>query len=146
MNTRIIIVGTALIAAMACPAFAQDTSVTTTVVKEKSHAGAGAGVVGGAATGALVGGPIGAVVGGVLGAAAGSTLDPPAEVKTYVRTTKVDPVPYSGPLSVGVVVPDTITVYEVPKFERYRWTYVNHQRILIDRQTHKIVSVMNDDE
>ena len=148
MKTRTLFVSAALVTAMACPALAQEasTTTTTTVVKEKSKAGMGAGVVGGAATGALVGGPLGAIVGGVIGGAAGSTLDPPAEVKTYVRTTKVDPVIYEGPLTVGTVVPDTITVYQVPNNERYRWTYVNRQRILIDRQTNKIVSVMNDDE
>jgi hypothetical protein len=146
MNNKIIFMSAALVACMACPVLAQETTTTTTVTGEKSHAGAGAGIIGGAATGALVGGPIGAVVGGVIGAAAGATLDPPADVKTYVRTSRVDPVTYSGPLVVGTVVPDTITVYDVPKYERYRWTYVNHQRILIDHQTHKIVSVMNDDQ
>ena len=141
-------VSAALVTAMACPALAQEASTTTstTVVKEKSNAGMGAGVVGGAATGALVGGPLGAIVGGVLGGAAGSTLDPPAEVQTYVRTTKVEPVIYEGPVTVGTVVPETITVYQVPNNERYRWTYVNHKRILIDRHTNTIVAVMNDDE
>ena len=149
MKTRMLFVSAALVTAMACPALAQEASTTTstTVVKEKSNAGMGAGVVGGAATGALVGGPLGAILGGgVLGGAAGSTLDPPAEVQTYVRTTKVEPVIYEGPVTVGTVVPETITVYQVPNNERYRWTYVNHKRILIDRHTNTIVAVMNDDE
>jgi hypothetical protein len=145
MNTKLLILGASLTAAIALPAFAQTTS-STTVTTEKSHAGAKAGVVGGAATGALVAGPVGAVVGGVIGAVAGSSIDPPAEVKTYVRTTRVDPVIYAGPVTVGEVLPATVTVYEVPKYERYRWTYVNHQRILVDRSTNKIVSVINDDQ
>jgi len=82
----------------------------------------------------------------VIGAVAGSTLDPPAEVKTYVRTTHVDPVIYNGPMAVGDELPSTVVVYEVPRYERYRWTYVNHQRILVDHNTHKIVSVINDDQ
>ena len=145
MNTKLIFLGASLAVALALPAYAQ-TTTSTTVTTEKSHAGAGVGIVGGAATGALVGGPVGAVVGAVIGGVAGSTVDPPAEVKTYVRTTHVDPVIYTGPVVVGDELPDTVAVYEVPKYERYRWTYVNHQRILIDHKTHKIVSIMNDDQ
>jgi hypothetical protein len=145
MNTKLLILGASLTAALALPAFAQTTS-STTVTTEKSHAGAKAGVVGGAVTGALVAGPVGAVVGGAIGAVAGSSIDPPAEVKTYVRTTHVEPVIYTGPVAVGDELPATVTVYEVPKYERYRWTYVNHQRILVDHATHKIVTVINDDQ
>ncbi|RAK60337.1 hypothetical protein DJ021_11225 [Phenylobacterium hankyongense] len=145
MNKNLLVLSASLAAAIALPAFAQ-TTTSTTVTTEKSHAGAGAGVIGGAATGALVGGPVGAVVGGVIGAVAGSTMDPPAEVKTYVRTTHVEPVVYTGPVALGDELPATVTVYEVPKYERYRWTYVNHQRILVDNSTHKIVSIINDDQ
>ena len=145
MNTKLLILSASLAAALALPAFAQTTS-STTVTTEKSHAGAKAGVVGGAVTGALVAGPVGAVVGGAIGAVAGSSIDPPAEVKTYVRTTRVDPVIYAGPVRVGDELPATVTVYEVPKYERYRWTYVNHQRILVDHSSNKIVSVINDDQ
>jgi hypothetical protein len=145
MNTKLLVLSISLASVLDLPAFAQTTS-STTVTTEKSHAGAKAGVVGGAATGALVAGPVGAVVGGVIGAVAGSSIDPPAEVKTYVRTTRVEPVTYAGPVAVGDELPDTVTVYEVPKYERYRWTYVNHQRILVDHSTHRIVSVINDDQ
>jgi hypothetical protein len=145
MSTKLLFLSASLAAALALPAFAQ-TTTSTTVTTEKSHAGARAGVVGGAATGALVAGPVGAVVGGVVGAVAGASMDPPAEVKTYVRTTHVEPVIYTGPVAVGDELPVTVTVYEVPKYERYRWTYVNHQRILVDHGTNKIVSVINDDQ
>lgn len=145
MNTKLLVLSASLAAALALPAFAQTTS-STTVTTEKSHAGAGAGVIGGAATGAVVGGPVGAVVGGVIGLVAGAAIDPPAEVKTYVRTTHVEPVIYNGPTAVGDELPATVAFYEVPKYERYRWTYVNHQRILVDHNTHKIVSVINDDQ
>ncbi|MDB5476064.1 MAG: hypothetical protein JWP49_1575 [Phenylobacterium sp.] len=145
MNTKLIVLSASLAAALALPAYAQ-TTTSTTVTTEKSHAGAGAGIIGGAATGAVVGGPVGAVVGAVIGGVAGSTIDPPAEVKTYVRTTHVAPVMYDGPVTVGGELPATVAYYDVPRFERYRWTYVNHQRILVDHKTNKIVSIVNDDQ
>jgi hypothetical protein len=127
----------------AMPSAAQTT--TTTVTTKKPSAGAGVGVIGGAATGAVVGGPVGAVIGGVVGGVAGAAVDPPAEVKTYVRTQHADPVTYDGSIAIGAPLPDTVTVYDVPKYERYRWTYINGQRILVDRETRKIVSVIDDE-
>ena len=133
----------------AAPAFAQpDTATTTTqttVTKDKPSTGAGVGVIGGAATGAVVGGPVGAVVGGVVGGVAGAVVDPPKRVKTYITTTQVDPVSYNGSIAVGAVLPDTVTEYDIPKYDRYRWTFINGQRLLVDRRSHKIVAVINGD-
>src|SRR5579862_9165234 len=103
-----------LVAAAAIPAFAQTTEQTTTVVTKRPNTGTGVGAVGGAAAGAVVGGPVGAVVGGVVGAAAGHTADPPAEVRTYVRTQHVEAVPYDGQIGVGAVLPDTVREYDIP--------------------------------
>jgi hypothetical protein len=135
--------GALLIGAVA-PSFAQTTEQTTTVVTKRPNTGTGVGAVGGAAAGAVVGGPVGAVVGGVAGAVAGHTVDPPAEVRTYVRTQHVDPVPYDGQIVVGSVLPDTVKEWDIPHYDRYRWTYINGQRLLIDRQTHKIIEIVND--
>ena len=142
-----ILVATAgiLVWAAAIPAFAQTTEQTTTVVTKRPNTGTGVGAVGGAAAGAVVGGPVGAVVGGVVGAAAGHTADPPAEVRTYVRTQHVEAVPYDGTIVVGTVLPETVKEYDIPRYEHYRWTYINGQRLLIDRDTHKIVAVVNDE-
>jgi uncharacterized protein DUF1236 len=146
MRTKILAVTAGILALGAvAPAFAQTTEQTTTVVTKRDNTGTGVGAVGGAAAGAVVGGPVGAVVGGVAGAVAGHTVDPPAEVKTYVRTQHVEAVPYNGQIVVGAVLPDTVREYDVPRYERYRWTYINGQRLLIDRQTHKIVSIINDE-
>ncbi len=122
------------------PVLAQD-STTTTVVKDKG--GVGAGVAGGAVAGAAVAGPVGALVGAVAGGVAGAAVDPPREVKTYITTQQVAPVSYSGNIAVGQVLPDEVTVYDVPKYDRYRWTYINGQRLLIDRRDRKIVAVVN---
>lgn len=124
---------------VAGPALAQ-TTTTTTVVKDKPSAGAGVGVVGGAVTGAVVGGPVGAVVGGVVGGMAGAVVDPPAEVTTYVRTQPGTSYTYDGQIVVGQPLPSAVTVYEVPKYDRYSWAYVNGQRILVDRSSRKVIS------
>jgi len=130
----------------AAPVFAQsdDTTTTTTVVKDKGSAGAGAGAAGGAIAGAAVAGPVGALVGAVAGGAAGAAVDPPREVKTYITTQQVAPVSYNGDIAVGQVLPDEVTVYDVPNYDRYRWTYINGQRLLIDRRDRKIVAVVNE--
>jgi uncharacterized membrane protein len=144
MKTILIGLSVSAIAFAALPAFAQTTTETTTTVTKKPSTGAGVGVVGGAATGAMIGGPVGAVVGGVVGGVAGLAVDPPAKVKTYIRTKQVDPITYNGQVAVGAVLPQTVTVYDVPDYDRYEWTYVNGQRLLIDRETRKIVSIIND--
>ena len=120
------------------------TTTQTTVVTDKASAGAGVGVVGGAVTGAVVAGPVGAVVGAVVGGVAGRAIDPPKRVRTYITTTQVDPVTYNGDIAVGAVLPETVTEYDIPKYSHYRWTYINGQRLLIDRRTHKVVAVIND--
>jgi hypothetical protein len=144
MKKILICLSLASLAMAALPAAAQTSTETTTVVTKKPSAGAGVGVVGGAATGAMVGGPVGAVIGGVVGAVAGAAVDPPADVKTYVRTQHVDPVTYDGEITVGRALPETVTVYDVPKYERYRWTYVNGQRVLIDQKTRNVVAIIAD--
>ena len=142
MKTILLSVGAASLILAAAPAFAQSDTTTTTVVKEKGSAGAGAGVAGGAIAGAVVAGPVGAVVGAVAGGAAGAAVDPPRRVRTYITTQTVAPVSYNGDLRVGTVLPDEVTAYDVPNYDRYRWTYVNGQRLLIDRRDRKIVAVV----
>jgi len=144
MKTILIGLSAAALTFAALPALAQTTSETTTVVTKKPSTGAGVGIVGGAAAGAMVGGPVGAVVGGVVGGVAGLAVDPPADVKTYIRTQHVDPVTYGGQITVGEALPSTVAMYDVPKYDRYRWTYINGQRLLVDRKTNRIVSIIND--
>ena len=147
MRNLLLGLGAAGLLLIGTSAVAQDNATTTTqttVTKDKASAGAGVGIVGGAATGAVVGGPVGAVIGGVVGGVAGAAVDPPKRVRTYITTTQVQPVDYSGSIAVGAVLPDTVTEYDIPRYERYRWTFINGQRLLVDRRTHKIVAVIND--
>jgi hypothetical protein len=136
-------VAAASIAALATGAAAQ-TATTTTTVTQKPSEGAAVGVVGGAATGAALGGPVGAVVGAVAGGIAGHVVDPPAEVTTYVRSQTVPVVNYDGEIVVGAALPGTIGVYDVPDHAEYSWANINGQRVLIERTSRKIVSVIPD--
>lgn len=122
---------------LAAPALAQ----TTTTVVEHKPSGAAAGAVAGAATGAVVAGPVGAAVGAVAGAATGAIVAPPAEVRTYVTGQTVTSVAYPDPIVVGKPVPGTVTWLEVPQYPKYRWAYLNNQRVLIDADTHAVVAV-----
>jgi len=117
-------------------------TTTTTTTTTRPSGGAAAGALTGAATGAAVGGPVGAAVGVVAGAVAGALADPPAKVTTYVREQKVAPVTYSGDLVVGRPFPAEVTAYDVPSDPRYRWSFVNGKRVLIDREHGTIVAVL----
>jgi hypothetical protein len=143
MKTLMLGLSAAALALATVPALAQQDTTTTTVVTKKGSAGAGVGVVGGAAAGAAVGGPVGAVIGGVVGGVAGAAVDPPARVKTYIHQQKVAPITYDGQIVVGATLPETMTFYDIPRYERYRWTFVNDQRVLIDRRNHKIVAILD---
>lgn len=134
-----IVIGAACLSLAAGPALAQ--AVEQTTVVEQKPSGAAAGAVAGAATGAVVAGPVGAVVGGVAGAVVGATVAPPAEVRTYVTAQTVAPVTYDGQIVVGSPVHGAVTWLEVPKYPKYRWAYLNGQRVLVDTDTHTVVAI-----
>jgi hypothetical protein len=145
-----LIIGGACLAFAATSAWAQTstTSVvehqdgtTTTKTVEKDHGGTASGAVGGAVAGALVAGPIGAVVGGVVGATVGHVVAPPSEVKTYVTTQTVDPVAYSGKIVIGKTVDGEVVWREVPSNPKYRWAYLNGQRVVIESDSGHVVAV-----
>ena len=50
-------------------------------------------------------------------------------------------VAYSGDVAVGTVLPDTVTVVEVPAYTHYGYAYLNDHRVLVDRDTHTVVYV-----
>jgi hypothetical protein len=107
--------------------------------------GAVTGGVTGAVAGAIIGGPAGAVVGGgagiVAGGAAGTVIDPPARVRTYVRSNEIEPVFLDGEVVVGAGLPETVVLRDIPDYE-YRYAYVNSQRVLVEPSSRRIVYVM----
>ena len=145
-----LIIGGACLAFAATSAWAQ-TSTTTTVdhpdgttttkTVEKSQGGAAPGAVGGAVAGALVAGPIGAVVGGVAGAAFGHTVAPPSEVRTYVTSSTMSSSSYAGKVVVGKGIDGDVVYYEVPANPKYRWAYLNGQRVVVERESGHVVAV-----
>lgn len=103
-----------------------------------------AGAAGGAATGAVVGGPVGAVVGGVAGAAVGTILaPPPPEVRTVVVQQQVPSVVYQDPIVVGQPLPPTVVLHPVPGYEKYYYTVVNNERVIVDPQSRTVLQVVN---
>ena len=144
-----LIIGGACLAFAATSAWAQTTttsvehsdgSVTTKTV-EKDHGGTAGGAVGGAVAGALVAGPVGAVVGGVAGAAFGHTVAPPSEVRTYVTTQAGSSASYSGKVVVGKGIDGDVVYYEVPSNTKYRWAYLNGQRVVVERESGHVVAI-----
>lgn len=91
----------------------------------------------GAAAGALaVGGPAAAIVGGIIGSAAGAAL-PEEQQIAYVQSNPVEPVFVHGELIRGAVVPQEVTVYEVPD-SSYVYTNLNGRYVMLDKDSREI--------
>jgi hypothetical protein len=52
-------------------------------------------------------------------------------------------VDYSGPLVVGEPLPEVVTVYPVPQYYQYAYAVVGPRRVVIERQTRRIVRLMD---
>ncbi|RWP62791.1 DUF1236 domain-containing protein [Mesorhizobium sp.] len=65
---------------------------------------------------------------------------PPAEVRTYIETNRVDPVYLEGEVVIGATLPDTVELREIPDYD-YRYVYVNGQPALVDPGTRRIMYV-----
>ncbi|TIT05588.1 MAG: DUF1236 domain-containing protein, partial [Mesorhizobium sp.] len=63
---------------------------------------------------------------------------PPAEVRTYIETNRVDPVYLEGEVVTGATLPDTVELREIPDYD-YRYVYVNGQPALVDPGTRRIM-------
>ena len=151
MKTRLLL-GLACAALIAGGALAQDRTTTTSVEHadgsvttttkdgQKDNSGTVGGAAGGAIAGAVVAGPIGALVGGIAGATVGHTVATPPEVRTNVTTPEVAPVAYQGQIEVGKRVDGTVVWMEVPKYPKYLWARLNHERVGVD-DNHDVVAV-----
>ena len=107
--------------------------------------GAATGAAGGAVTGAIVGGPVGAAIGGVAGAVTGAALDPPPrEVVTYVQQQPLPPADAveGDEVVVGHPIPSDVQVIPVPNHPRYAYAIVNHQRVIVEPHSHKVIEVI----
>lgn len=86
----------------------------------------------------IVGDPI---VGPSLGTLkVGTVIQPPPQVQTYVTTHRIEPVYLNGEVVVGAILPQSVTVHEVPQYQ-YRNTVVNGQTVLVEPGTNRIVHI-----
>ncbi|MBB5577789.1 MULTISPECIES: DUF1236 domain-containing protein [Rhizobium] len=132
MKTKLIVSAAAAFGLLAGSAFAQSSTVT--------------GAAGGAVTGAVVGGPIGAAVGGVAGAIVGTAIDPPPQkVITYVQEQPLPPAEtvVQDKIIVGQRLPETVVVTPVPDNPTYAYAVVNHERVIIQPKTRKVVKILD---
>lgn len=130
MTSKILIITATAVGLLTAPAFAQSSTVT--------------GAAGGAVTGAVVGGPVGAAVGGVAGAIVGTAINPPKRVVTYVQQQPMpaDNVVVQEKIAVGGELPDSIVVTPVPEDPTYGYAVVNHEHVIVQPKTRKIVKVI----
>jgi uncharacterized protein YraI len=66
---------------------------------------------------------------------------PPAEVRTYIDTNRLDTVYLDGEVVTGATLPDTVELREIPNYN-YRYVYVNGQPALVDPITRRIMYVV----
>ncbi len=140
MNTKIVL-SALLLSFCAMPALAQVVEEHTATVVEKDSGGTVPGVVSGAVAGAVVAGPVGAVVGAVVGGSIGHSVAPPTEVRTYVTTQDVPRAHYGDKFVVGHTIDGDVVWREVPSSPRYRWAYINDQRVVIDNDSRTVVAI-----
>ena len=132
MRKTVILATCVALTGLAIPAYADDDAAVTT--------GAG-----GAVAGAVVGGPVGAVIGGALGFVAGAKLDPPPkEVVTYVEERPAPTQKYvvKEDLVVGKTLPEDVVLERVPDNDAYAYTVINDRRVIVQRDNHAIVQVI----
>lgn len=129
MNSKLLVIA-AVTSLLTGSAFAANSTVT--------------GAAGGAVTGAVVGGPVGAAVGGVAGAIVGTAIAPPERVVTYVQQQPMpaDDVVVQDRIVVGHELPESVVVTTVPDDPTYAYAVVNHQRVIVQPKTRKIVQVI----
>jgi hypothetical protein len=108
-----------------------------------AQASTAGGAVGGAVVGGAVGGPVGAVVGAGVGATVGAAAEPPAPVVTYVQREDIPSVAVQEQVVVGEPLPATVELHTIPKYQHYRFAVVNHQRVIVEPQTRKVVKIID---
>lgn len=132
MRMKLIAIAATAVGLFATGAYAQQSTVN--------------GAAGGAVTGAIVGGPVGAAVGGVAGAIVGTAIDPPPRrVVTYVQEQPMpaEPVMVQERIAVGSPLPQSVVVRAVPDNPKYAYAIVNHERVIVEPSSRKVIRVLN---
>jgi hypothetical protein len=64
-----------------------------------------------------------------------------AEINIWIDKQTAASVPFEGDVAVGVVVPETVEIVEVPAYRSYGYVVLNDRRVLVDRDTRTVVRV-----
>lgn len=96
----------------------------------------------GAAEGQAVGGPIGGFVGVTVGLATGLAEGITDGVIGAVRVGPAPNVVVEERVVVGEPLPPRVTLYPVPRYERYRYAVVNNERVIVDPRTRRVIRVV----
>jgi uncharacterized protein YraI len=68
------------------------------------------------------------------------TITPPGEIRTYIDENPVDAAQLDGDVVVGTALPQSVEVHRIPDYQ-YSYVEVNHQPVLVDPATRRIVYV-----
>jgi hypothetical protein len=63
------------------------------------------------------------------------------EVDTWIMEQSGPVVTYDADVVVGAPLPDTVEIVEVPRYERYGYVMLNKKRVLVERDTRKVIKV-----
>ena len=64
-------------------------------------------------------------------------------VQKYVVTDNRPSIAVQGfDVRTGAILPPNVTFYDVPNVQRYRYSYVNNHRVIVDPQTREVVEVI----
>lgn len=128
---KLLLAGVALAAlTISAPAVAQDTDAA---------AGATVGGATGGTIGFLLGGPIGAIIGGWTGAVIGADAAVSTESVRFAGENPVEPVLVEGHITVGTVVPATVTIHAIEGDDKFGYFYANNRVWIVDLKTRTVV-------
>lgn len=69
------------------------------------------------------------------------TPDIPETTITYVERNPIDPVVIDGGVAAGTVIPDGVSIVEIPDNPNYGYIYVEDRPVLIDRGSRQVIWV-----
>jgi uncharacterized protein YcfJ len=108
-----------------------------------AQASTATGAVTGAVVGGVVGGPVGAAVGAGVGGTVGLAAEPPGDVVTYVQREDIPSATVEERVVVGQPLPAAVELRTIPNHTEYRYAVVNHQRVIVEPRTRKVIKVIN---
>ncbi len=116
----------------------------TAAIAANSGGGAGGGAGAPAATGSTAAANSGSAA---AGAAAGSseTVNTLARKAPEITASMLPDAPsqtYGGPVMVGNALSGDFTYYPIPNHDPLSYAVLNHQKVVVDRESHRIVKVI----